>query len=156
MRVLKAAGAVVLALALSQLGVTAHHVPVPEAASDVDAFALYLNEYQAQADGVIPVFIQYVYAQDAAEKSDLAKKVQTALLTTVEHMDGLDVRDCFSPLAGLADELFATLIRYFEVVQDNPALADALFGFGGSLYSAITAAVPDTLAACAPTVKEQS
>ena len=151
-RLRKAAVAAIFAVALSQLGVTAHHVPVADASSDVEAFALFFAEYNAQYQGVIPTFIEYVYAQDAAEKSDLAKKVQTALLVTDEHLSGLDVRPCFAPFARLASELFDTLIRYFEVVQDDPAIAGALFDYGGSLVTAITASVTDTLTACAPSV----
>ena len=139
-----------LAVLLVMSGATlAHHVPLPDAASDSDAFALYLTEQTAQSDGVVTRFMAYKYGK-AEERSDLAKDAQSALVVTIEHMDGLDVRPCFATYAGLVDEFLATLVRYFEVVGASPALAEALFAYAGNLYAALTASVTETVAACAP------
>jgi hypothetical protein len=148
-RLTKAAGAALLALALA-VPAYSHHVPVPASASDSETFATYLAEQTAQGDGVVSKFMAYRYAK-AAEKSDLGKDAQTALLVTIEHMSSLEVRECFAPFAELVTEFYGTLVRYFEVVGPNPALAEALFAYAGSLYSALTASVGDTVGACAPT-----
>jgi hypothetical protein len=148
-RIHKAATAAFLALALA-IPAYSHHVPVPSSASDSETFATYLSEQTAQGDGVVSKFMAYRYAK-AAEKSDLGKDAQTALLVTIEHMDSLEVRECFAPFAELVDEFYGTLVRYFEVVGPNPALAEALFAYAGSLYTALTASIVETVAACAPT-----
>jgi hypothetical protein len=149
MRLTKAAGAALLALALA-VPAYAHHVTVPDVASDSEAFAIYVGEHTAQSEGVVPKFMAYRYAKPA-EKSDLGKDAQTALVVTIEHMASLEVRECFAPFAELVDEFYGTLVRYFEVVGPNPALAEALFAYAGSLYTALTASIVETVAACAPT-----
>lgn len=150
MRILKAALAASLALALS-IPAYSHHVEVTPAGSDVEAFAVYLSEWRQDRDAIIDLFFKYRYAPTTSEKSTAGLHAQQALVVTEEHLASLDVRECFASYHELATEFVGALLRYFEVVGPNPALAEALFTYAGSVFGALTPLLEGTLSDCAGT-----
>jgi hypothetical protein len=144
----------ILAIALLALAIatpaSAHHVKVAAADSDVEAFASYYAEYIAQDTGVLELYREYVLAPSGIEKSDLALELQTALETSIVHMESLDVRECFRPITILVVEQFDALARYFAVIADSPPLGTVILQSAGGIWSAIRSEVAPTLVECSP------
>jgi len=124
----------------------AHHVPVPESVSDVDAFAVYLAEYTAQKDALRESF-QLWDATSGYEKSGVGDALRTGLTATLLHLDSLDVRECFDPFVELTMAEMGAVADYLAH-GDNPPYAAALGAYSGALSNAIKGEIPGTLTDC--------
>ncbi len=125
-----------------------HHVEVAKADSDSAAFGTYYAEFNAQVLPAVDLYVQYTYATDAAEKSDLAKQTEDALVITIEHVASLDVRECFADFQAETLAFLNALVESFA--ETDPAIAQAGVAYADSLFGALVASVGPTVLACAP------
>lgn len=116
--------------------------------SDAEAFAVYAAEWTADRDAFLATFFQYYFASDAAEKSTLVYQVEDALVVVEKNLHDADVRDCFATYDELIVEFVGAFLRYFEVVGDNPALAEAQYQYANVLYTIIGTQFEPTLLEC--------
>lgn len=127
--------------------VSADHVPTRQSATDSDAFALFLAEYQAQKDAVIEAYRLYVFAESAPEKADAADALRQGLSATISHLTSLETPACADIVrAFVMDELDA-LVRF--VAAPNPDLADVHLSTAGLLAQRVQAHTYQTVIDCA-------
>ena len=142
---------IVVAFACVVLGLT--NIAITNAAdettSDSEAFAQYYAEFDAYNSELLQTYIQYLVAPSAEEKSAAALQFEDEVVIAIEDFGALEVRECYAPLAEMANELFEQLARYFQYIDTNPPYADAILAYAGSLSTGISGQVNDTVIACA-------
>ena len=75
--------------------VAAHHVGVAAVTSDADAFASAQAEYLAQWDVLLMAWAAFDSTTSVTETAQTLLDLEGALITTLAHLDSLDVRPCF-------------------------------------------------------------
>ena len=144
----------IVAVSLVQAQLTyGHHVDVPVAASDIDALGIYVAEYTAQKALVVEAHQRFLAATSAVEASDIGAEIRMGLEATLEHLDGLDVRECFATLHALAIAEFEAVVRAY-IVDGDPAVRALAFNDAIATAQAIQAEIGQSVLPCAAIIIE--
>ena len=119
-------GALAIALSVTAVPVTAHHVPVTAAVSDADAAMSFATEYAAQRVAVMEAVRAFYAAPSASEKSQALLDVENVLTVTIEHIGGLNVRSCFAHVHELALGEFVLAADGFALLRQDKGEEAAL------------------------------
>ena len=135
-----------IAVGFANIGIAnAHHVPVPDTISDQDAFDIARAEFDAQVAIASESLSLYASATSADEKATTGNIVETALTVGIDHMAGLDVRDCFALWHRAASDLF--LFTADGLIASRSGTPNA-YADSNAVYSVVTSPYFVTLFDC--------
>ena len=122
-----------LAVLLLAAPAAAHHVPVPAAVTDAEAFAVAQAEAIAQDAAFTEAWEGYAAAKPGPEKATAMNGLEAGLVVTIEHLAGLDVRACFAPWHRALMALWETVADAMTAIRTGVPLPHERIGFGQAL-----------------------
>ena len=99
--------------------VQGHHIPVPSATTDADAFASAQAEYAAQRVPLFAAYELFLASTSAAEGLTALNDLEAAITTTIAHLGSLDVRPCFEAWHRAALLEFTTLAEDIKLMRSG-------------------------------------
>jgi len=122
-----------LAALLLASPVAAHHVPVAPADTDAEAFTIAQAEAIAQDAAFTEAWEGYVAATSGPEQATAMNGLESLIVVTIEHLSGLDVRECYAAWHRALLALWETVSDAMTAIRTGVPLPPDRIGFGQAL-----------------------
>lgn len=130
----------------------AHHAEVAEPASDAEALAVFVSEFDAQHEPLVLLIRRYL-AAPVTERATQRLELERAIATTIDHVESLPpARPCFAILAGLGIAQLHAIRDWLLTIGPSPPMAAAHLDHAASLNGQMARQLRPSLIDCAPEV----